>query len=124
LPAIHTFVSVARFASADQTSKTKGEENMSSEITPIARPKPMIEVEIRGKSHIGKTAVAAVIINALRQHFPDNKVNIVSTDGQLEEAMQAAEQEPEGFKDRLRNAGRIAVLDVDNPPVTQEAKAA
>lgn len=84
-----------------------------SEITPLNIPKPLIEVEVRGSHHTGKTAVAVVIAEALRKHFGDHQVNVVSTDGMIKETTHDLQRDPVAFQERLKNAGNIVVLDLD-----------
>lgn len=85
-----------------------------TDITPIDPPKPHLEIEIRGKHHTGKSAVAAVVAKALREHFPGHKIHVISTDGNIKEVTAQLEEDPITFQERLKNAGNIHVLDMDS----------
>lgn len=48
---------------------------------PTVMDGPVIEIEIRGPSYVGKTAIAAVIAQALAAHFSSKEVIVESQDG-------------------------------------------
>lgn len=83
-----------------------------NQVTKIEAVKPCIEVEVRGKSHTGKSTVAGVIKKALAEAFPGHEVTLTTTDGGR--AVDLSEISGEDLQKRLKDVEVIQVLDIDN----------